>query len=699
MSRRKRLNAVATTALVAAFPVFPLFADEPTAPDAASQTVVQTSEATNANDAFAEFNVALFEIPDDESVEFYRQRVDEIEREWNRLVLARAAKLEKLARQNGTPAPNQGRSLHAPIGTIYDGTRYVPAPAASIPARRAVALADLYRRLADAPELPLEVRGQYYVRWLGAASSSLQGKTAAEIRDFYAKLLADEKAKSPLDLGRVLYLRGVVSLSELNLLDDALSTPIRDRADVEKLLAEKTPGGESAEFYRQRRVALTRAATFVAQQTEKDEALENRLSEALANFSKLRSEALKAEAAAFDRDAVKQFFDVPVGENAAFYLERYQETEAVRNQLSSLSQNDEGKDLRQLEHRLRTETLPEIAKRLAYADELEPLERFEYLRRWLNFCDVEQLQTALDAEIARDTTSEIDACREAYVATRLAVKRLDAAVAETLKSLPERKRVISDSSDAPTVSPEARKMFDDVCSEIAELADDGAQPWTLGTSWSQWAAQLASQLQLKGYFEVATQLRKDVRDALADSENETDRQVVRDLEREIRSAEIIGSEIPIEGRLADGTSFNWASYRGAPVLVELARLDENDVPTDRNGYIPFADKILPQYEKAGLRRLTYLPDATLDAVRKFKEREEKHGALYAQPFVCPPENVASSDDWAFQNGFVWLSGYVLFDAEGRVLATSPRLPKGGPAPKIADELRRLFPDVSRRERK
>ena len=39
------------------------------------------------------------------------------------------------------------------------------------------------------------------------------------------------------------------------------------------------------------------------------------------------------------------------------------------------------------------------------------------------------------------------------------------------------------------------------------------------------------------------------------------------------------------------------------------------------------------------------------------------------------------------------------DADGRVLATSPRLLRQNNAPEIADELSRLFPDASSAERK
>jgi len=707
MSRQKRLNAVATTALVAAFPVFPLFADEPTpATDAASQAVAsevapveETLAPPDVNSAFADFNVSLFEIPDDESAEFYRKRADDIEREWNRLAQLFGDKQEEFARKTKpNVAFNEAEKIdYAPIGTIPSGGRFVPASPDSVPGRRAVALADLYGRLADAPELSFEVRGLYYQNWLRALRGPLEGKSAVEKRDFYAKILAAEEAKSPLDLGRVFALRAIVGQYDVYVKEEAkprqdfeLQKP-NDRADVEKLL--DVPEGKSADYYLTHLSALNYALSIARQ--EKDETLQTRVREAVDLAQKRRSEALKTEAAAFDRTVAEKLLDVPKGETAAFYLARYEETQDVERQLSKFAQHREPRDLDALMRRLRAETLPEIAKRLAYADDLAPLERFAWLRRWLRFLDVEQLQAALDAEIARDATSEIDRLREPCVRKTLAEKRIDEAVAATRQTLPPSERGLFDSSSFPPVDEETRAKFYVAFDEIAELADDGVIPWTLGTTWASWAHEVAAGLRHQVERELATRLYKDIRDALADSDAETDRPVLRALEREIRADEIIGSEIPLEGRELDGTPFNWASYRGAPVLVELKQLDENGLPIDRRSPLPFSPQLWKKYEEAGVRRLTYLTAATLDAARKFKERNEKSGSLYAEPLVCPTPKVAPTDDWPFQRGFVWTNGCFLFDAEGRVLATSPSLPKGGgKSPEIADELRRLFPDVS-----
>lgn len=719
MSRRQRFNAVATTALVAAFPVFSLFADEtPTQNDAAPQTIApevapydETLAPPDVNSAFADFNVSLFEIPNGESVEFYRKRVDEIEREWNRLAFPYATQQREFARKsNPKQAFNQASLItNAPIGTVYDGKRFVAAPADSIPGRRAVALADLYGRLADAPELPLEVRGQYYRNWLAALDGPLGERSIKERRDFYARLLDDEKAKSPLDLGRVFCLNGVISHYEFHIKDDAESQTTVDQADLEKLL--DIPEGENAEFYQKRRAELDRAylqRTLAERRNgvAPDQNLSSRVKKAVAELDKRRSEALKAEADAFDRDAVKQLFDVPSRESAAFYLERYKKTRDVWKQVSKLAQYQEGRDLGTLELRLRTETLPEIAKRLAYADELEPLERFEYFQNWLRFCDVEELRAALDAEIARDATSEVDACRELYVKRTLAEKLLADALAETRKALPEaERRTTFKVSPNPTVEPEAQALFDEAFNAIAELANGGAIPWFLGLSWAEWAENLALSLQNDDYHELATQLRKDVRDALAGSENETERRVLRKLERHIRANEILGSEIPVDGQNLDGTPFDWASYRGEPVLIVSGAVQADWTPN-------YDDQFLQKCVEAGLKVVRYYTDLEdakksakylqdeFDAIQKMRAQGFKPNLGADRSTLASAYLVASAPlSWPYEHGIVWVEFGVLFDADGRVLAVDRTPLESERSPEIADELRRLFPDVPVVERK
>ena len=715
MSRRKRLSVVATTALVAAFPLFPIFADDapptktpatlgsPNTPPTASQDEIYDAAA-----AFADFDVSLFEIPDGESGEVYRKRVADIQNEWSRCVFAYRERQREAARERGEKADKIDPSavmLDAPLGTLARGANgaFVAAPADSVPARRAVALADLYGRLADASELPLEVRGQYYKDWLRAASAPLRDKSPQEQRDFYAKLLADEKAKSPIDLGRVLYLNGQLALLETFSPTLEIKLPKVDRADVEKLL--DVPEGESSEFYLKRKAELTSAAYSFARGPEKDEELAKRLDEALRTVSDLHSAALKAEAIAFDRDAVKRLFDVPPGESAAFYLERCQETAEVWKRVSKLSQYKEGRDLGRLEVRLRTETLPEIDKRLAYADDLEPFERFQRLKNWLRSRDVAALQSALEAEIVRDETSEIDALREPYVRWALLQKRVETVATEARKALPKEERNSYGAVNFPELSPEIQAELASLADDIAECADDGAQPWTLGGSWAKTAAGFAAHIAREIHLEAAAPIYKEIYAALADAENETEQAVCRELKRKINEAEFLGSAFEVPGRDLDGNPIDWKRFRGAPVLLVAGGVDAT--------YAPGHDRdFLPKCVDAGLQIVRYCGD--LESARRLAQRDLEEaeqfkrfqsqgleafvGATSIAGYVVPLEN-RGPGDWPYEHGIVWLSFAVLFDADGRVLATSPRLLHQNNAPEIADELSRLFPDASSAERK
>ncbi|MBQ5790227.1 MAG: hypothetical protein IIW01_08045, partial [Thermoguttaceae bacterium] len=62
------------------------------------------------------------------------------------------------------------------------------------------------RRLADAPELPLEVRGDYYRQYLDLApfASAETCASLEQVQAFFSALIDEEEAKPSPDLGRVL---------------------------------------------------------------------------------------------------------------------------------------------------------------------------------------------------------------------------------------------------------------------------------------------------------------------------------------------------------------------------------------------------------------------------------------------------------------------------------------------------------------
>lgn len=730
MSCRKRFCVVATTALVASLPAaLPLFADESTAvPSRAAIAEFQktaplapnasSAKLYDADAAFADFDLSLFEIPDGKDAAFYIERVAQIEREWSRRVLEYRERQRKAAQERGE-SPNKidpsAAMLTAPLGTLIGGPNgsLVPAPADSVPARRAVALEDLFGRLADDASLPLDVRGAYYQRWREAASRRFrnEGASALEERDFYARLLADEKTKSPLDAGRVRYLSAAVAGCEARRQNDETRQKSFASAEIEKLV--DVPQGESSEFYRKRLWELNAAGQFLRSDSSGSKKLLALVLDAFRVAEANLAKAHKKEADEFDRAAAQKILDVPQGQSAEFYLDLYERLQTLGGQVSSYSQYSEYRDLSRLETQIRGETIPELNRRLANADDLEPFERFDRFVAWVGsrvaLGDVDALQSALETpSLSEESTAEIDANRtpcleRAILQARLRVVEINAAKARDALapglSLLEKQAL---EQSVPPLASDAAIELREIAAEVAERADDGAIPWELGASWATFAQAFGLQLE-KLDPEIAKTFRKDVCATLAHSDGEVAVNVRRELERKIRQAEFVGFRIQPQGRGLNGKPFDWTSLRGAPVLLVSGSVDAS--------YAPQYDReFIPKCVDAGLQIVRYQSDLTSaqnDSQRRLEQKANR-ARLELQGFspsslldnvstaayLVPDEGKTRGvDDWPYEHGIVWTNFAVLFDAEGRVVATSPKLLNDFSAPELGEELRRLFPEI------
>jgi hypothetical protein len=722
MSRQKRLSAVATTALVAAFPLFPIFADEPSQSQVESaQEVIVDASCGAPLDGFDE---TLLDLPENASVEATRARLRSIQIEQIRLQTeynARALKAAEAAgnrdevfsylSQGGGPRPQAPLAPNSVAGKIY--------------AFRVAAL----RRLADAPELPLEVRGEYYRQYLLFASAETCA-SLEQVQAFFSALIAEEEAKPSPDLGRVLELRRRLASAWVFVKvapNASASTPERppfDRAAAEKLL--DIPKGESSKFYDDYLLQLYKASTSAPADPSFDD-LRARLLEANEERRRLYNEALKREADAFDRDALAPLLDVPQGETAAFYLERFQKLSDVRDEIARnpklFSQTQ--KINRELDY---------VAKRLAYADDLSPLERFEYFQRWTQSLDLNGLLDALDAEIARDATSEIDRQRRPYLELALLKKRTELIA---LEDADQTKRQLGLSDEAlqvaanilglsPTRSEKAPRVLA-IADKYAARALDGALPWQLGGSWAKEAARFALDVErLSQDPALATFIAQEIAARLAKSENESDRQVGLELSRKVLSQELrtnfAGRFLPVEGQNLDGTPFDWNAYRGAPTLIEIVRVSPLGTPIARNIFAPTQEKAKPgfvtvaqsrldqlaaplaEYEKAGLRRVRYVA-APLETARLFVEqvqnaaRSDGEDASRLKSYADETPIFAATADAEFVTSTTWRNHWtdalyqqysqaILVDADGKTLANEVDFHN------FAEALRELFPNVA-----
>ncbi|MBQ2788304.1 MAG: hypothetical protein IJE97_01610 [Thermoguttaceae bacterium] len=722
---RRFRRAVVSTALVAAFPAFPVFADPPTPPT--QQPVAQSKPtatpqtrngmgnmptAREIEDALAAFDVSLFEIPDGKSAAFYLERLDALANELRRVV----SDYQTRQRDAGEKVLNADPNLFllAPMRIARGGEYALPEADASTPVRYLAARQSLYRRLADSPELPSDVRDYYYSSWLSFDSMFAVPRTPEEERDFLAAQLAEEEAKSPLNLGRVLILRklwrSAVEASERQSSFVAPAERPLEQADVEKLF--DVPEGESVEFYAARRDKLTTSTiqTFIHQANSEE--LTARYRAAVDDVSTKLAKALQTEAQAFDREGAERLLDVPKGESAEFYLARLKELSDLERQILNYRRRASYRDLDALENRVASEALPTVYQLLADADDLTPLERFEYFEKWVEICvskfKVDALQNARDVALGLDSPSEIDAIKPDYLTLAILRARLRAvalsatqARAQASAGLP----VAANSEVSKLPAPLPQDKRDEllaVADELADRAADGPLPWTLGKSWASVAEESARQIDEIDR-NVGTRFRKNVLATLGDSDsaNVNLARIRRNFAESIRAAEFIGYAVPVEAQNLDGTPFDWASYRGAPVLVEIVRLDERGllIGKRRSPFHIGGFDLLANYEKVDLRRFT-LVVAPLENARRFAENEKEGVANGANstislPIVCAKsEGRPNGNNLTTDYGLVWSQCWVLFDADGRVLAASPLPMQAQPQRYILNELQRLFPDVS-----
>lgn len=270
MSRRHFLNAAGVAAIAAATIAF--FVSAPTFADAPSPTAETSQEPTaeeimKSDDPYAAigFNEELLDVPDDKPARFYDDRLADILGERLRCDVRLK---NRYARDNaasakpdgfcGTPSVNVSKAALPPFGCVLhrgDARLWRPAKPGTVSARTLDVVLRASLKVAEAKELERSRRDEGFRAHIDAQTAIWQNN-AWETQRFLRQKLADVESKTPVDLGRAVFLRERLELAEQEFLreyfgDEGDAGPDELRADdVEKLLA--VPKGESAEFYRAR---------------------------------------------------------------------------------------------------------------------------------------------------------------------------------------------------------------------------------------------------------------------------------------------------------------------------------------------------------------------------------------------------------------------------------------------------------------
>ena len=272
MSRRLFVNAAGVAAIaVATFVSAPTFADEPSQERTAE-------EIMKSDDPYAAigFNEELLDVPDGAPARFYDDRLALL---FGERLRCDVRLKNRYARDNaasakpdgfcGTPSVNVSKAALPPFGCVLhrgDARLWRPAKPGTVSARTLDVVLCASLKVAESKELERSRRDEGFRAHIDAQTAIWQ-IVPWETRRFLRQKLAEVESKTPVDLGRAVFLRERLELAEQAALLDfyrvaSSSAPDALRAaDVEKLL--DVPKGESAEFYRARLAEICKALLVV----------------------------------------------------------------------------------------------------------------------------------------------------------------------------------------------------------------------------------------------------------------------------------------------------------------------------------------------------------------------------------------------------------------------------------------------------
>ena len=638
----------------------------PTSVPASVSNVAFAADETSARDEKTDAILALLDVPEGESGAFYRERLQELQNACAR-VLDFDAACYNLVRCRDEKGKVQWRRAEP---NSLENKVYVAARV-------------LCERLFDAPDIAPQIRDRYFAKYLRDAYY-LDRAEDADVQgwlDFCAARLALEEAREPFPLGRVLALRRAISNAEYALARNKPAAEKKTFADFPTLAALTDDLAEKVELERL-------AAEAEAEAKAKIKAKAEAKAEAKVGTSQDAEERLVAFLILADKlnAALPELLaeERPAEETTEFYRRRRQELEQITGQITG------GK----FDVDVRLVLVSDfLAGKLAYAEDLAPVERFEAFQDYVGVQGTERLPALLEQETKRKAEHPADAARVPYLRDRLFAARCQALLPKN-----------AEQTNAP-FSEEERAELERFAADALELLDDGPLAWELGQSWATTVLGFLRDFADRIDVDFATQLRKDVLARFPDSEKESNRGLLAWTEKDVREGGFIGSKPKIVGRLAsNGEPLDWNSYRGAPVLVEIFRyLPEEAFPWQSN--LAFeSDAFFQGCVDAGLKVIRYGAGSYEDARRHYEatrpNKPEAPNAIFVDPdspVVGPVEGREGNDDWALRLGFARFGrAWILFDADGRVVTTCPK-PAGlrvyRNAPTLQEALEALYPNV------
>lgn len=398
----------------------------------------------------------------------------------------------------------------------------------------------------------------------------------------------------------------------------------------------------------------------------------------------LRADEPQAAVAAFD----KTLLEIPDGETTEFYQKRLEVLRTEFRARPELKTFPEGVFYRPLspEQNELTPALANVSLKLAYDASLSSAQREKYFLETLEILTVASDLDVLRACLAQAQTiceaspNDENALRARRLEQTLFMRRLFA-VLQT--SAQRQEEADLPRCDRPSLTPNEEAELRSLGTEIVAKVNS---PETLSQSprvVQNWATAADNVLDFVARLapEIAVPLQKELRDILSNSDDKNIRKIVERLNVEIRRDELKGTELKLEGLLADGTEFDWNSFRGKVVWI-VARKGTVYWNTFTE---PRYQELYAQFADAGLAVL-YYDSFTPNPYRSPDGKEKETGFPVFSRALTQDANKGYAD-FAALYGFQSVGQAILVDVDGKVVDVRPTVDV------LEKLLKERFPDV------
>ncbi len=419
---------------------------------------------------------------------------------------------------------------------------------------------------------------------------------------------------------------------------------------------------------------LLRAAVFYATFAAASTAFD-----AVVSVPSLRADEPRAAVAAFDATLL----EIPDGETTEFYQKRL---EVLFAELRARPSFKPGKNALPVEllSPEQSELAPAIATvllKLADDTSLTQPQRNQHFQRAIGLLGKANNLDALRT-IAAKEKAVYNASPNNETALRVALTEQTIVASRFFNALQSVANRVADGRlprrDPPTLTPEEKTELTRLGTELIAKVKEREIPFQPTDAVESWSAVANSYLYLFEDFalQLGRSFKKELRDVLSASDDAESREIAERLSAEIRRDELPGTELKLEGVLADGTKLDWASYRGKVVWFQTRynfgtstpfALPSNDSPISQY------KELYAKYADAGFAVLEYdISERAPDADAKYKSRVPEPG----YPILSRHLSADAKKDYVDFAKFYRLDAagrVILFDVDGKVVSVRPNV--------------------------